>query len=157
MDITRINPDMELKFDFVLSSDVFEHINPPIIVAFENVFKLLRPGGIFVLTVPYLDNPGTKTIEHYPELHRFDVFRREGNFFVSNYTKDGRYQEFSAPVFHGGKGQTLEMRVFSKEDLIEILVNVGFIEIVIHQEEFPDFGIFWQDTQSLPITAIKPQ
>ncbi len=158
LDITCIHPDQEQKYDFVLSSDVFEHVIPPIADAFDNAFKLLRPGGLFVFTVPYLDNPGAKTIEHYPELHRFEIIKRDEKFFVSNYTKDAVYQEFSDPTFHGGDGQTLEMRFFEKDDVIALLNNSGFVDIVIHYEDVPGFGIFWHETQhSWPITARRPK
>ena len=39
--------------DFIISSEVFEHVVPPVRRAFENTFKMLKPGGILVLTVPY--------------------------------------------------------------------------------------------------------
>ena len=31
--------------DFIISSDVFEHLLPPVSRAFENVWKMLKPGG----------------------------------------------------------------------------------------------------------------
>jgi SAM-dependent methyltransferase len=53
LDITDIDPSLEETLDFLIATDVFEHIAPPISVAFENSHKLLKPTGVFILTVPY--------------------------------------------------------------------------------------------------------
>ena len=38
--------------DFVISSDVLEHVAPPYERALSNLLRLLKPGGLLVLTVP---------------------------------------------------------------------------------------------------------
>jgi SAM-dependent methyltransferase len=80
--------------DFIISSDVFEHVTPPVSRAFENVWKMLKPGGVFVLTVPY----GTQreTAEHFPELNEFSIVERDGSFVLRNKTRTGIVQEFNA-------------------------------------------------------------
>lgn len=55
--------------DFVVCSDVLEHVAPPAIIAFHNLRKLVRPGGVLILIVPYLE--GYETIEHYPHLYKW--------------------------------------------------------------------------------------
>src|SRR4029077_10303808 len=77
--------------DFIISSDVFEHVVPPVSRAFENVYKMLNPGGVFVLTVPY----GTQreTIEHFPELNEFSVVEKDGSFVLRNKTRAGVVEE----------------------------------------------------------------
>ncbi len=44
-----LDPKLEGQLDFVISSDVFEHVPPPVDIAFENTRRMLRPGGLFVL------------------------------------------------------------------------------------------------------------
>src|ERR1700739_713583 len=55
--------------EFIISSDVFEHVAPPVSRAFANVWKMLKPGGLLVFTAPY--GIQAETIEHFPELHEF--------------------------------------------------------------------------------------
>ena len=62
LDITDPPTDLEGTLDFLISSDVFEHVPPPVERAFEGVFRLLKPGGVFVLTVPYLLQGETMSI-----------------------------------------------------------------------------------------------
>lgn len=139
--------------DFVISSEVFEHIPPPVDRAFQNVWKLLKTGGVFILTVPYGKIP--ETIEHFPELHDFSVVEQDGRFELHNTTKTGVKQTFTNLIFHGGPGSTLEMRVFAESDLVRHLTESGFDEITIHST--PDFphGIWWAEPWSWPITARK--
>jgi SAM-dependent methyltransferase len=41
--------------DFILSSDVLEHIPNPL-AAFEESFRILKPGGCHIFTVPFYQN-----------------------------------------------------------------------------------------------------
>ena len=50
------------KYDFVICSDVLEHVRPPIDCAFGALARLLKPAGILILTVPY--TLANETIEH---------------------------------------------------------------------------------------------
>ena len=65
-------------------------------------------------------------------------------------------QEFDNLVFHGGAGETLEMRVFSEAGVLEELRHAGFEDIRIRAEPHPDFGIRWEYGWSLPISARRP-
>jgi SAM-dependent methyltransferase len=140
--------------DFVISSEVFEHVQPPVRRAFENVFNLLKPNGLFVLTVPY--GLQDDTIEHFPELHEFKVEKVNGKHILTNLTIDGRIQIFDELVFHGGPGQTLEMRIFSEKALLRHLAAAGFVDVEVHRAPCLEFGISWPQLWSLPITARKP-
>jgi len=62
LDITRIDPALEGSLDFLISTDVFEHIVPPISVAFANVRRLLKPDGVFIFSVPYTLDADTWSI-----------------------------------------------------------------------------------------------
>ena len=52
LDIKLIDDSCENKYDFIISSDVFEHIEPQISTAVENLFKLLKYGGFTVFLFP---------------------------------------------------------------------------------------------------------
>jgi SAM-dependent methyltransferase len=144
-----------MENDFIISSDVFEHVAPPISRAFENVWRMLKPGAVFVLTVPY----GTQreTVEHFPELNEFSIIEKEGSFVLRNKTRTGIVQEFSDLVFHGGPGATLEMRVFSETALVQHLKHAGFVSIKVHRAADLVHGIWWPKPWSFPFSARKPK
>lgn len=154
LDIVSPPPEWLSSFDFVISSDVFEHVAPPVSLAFENALRLLKPGGVLVLTVPY--SPAGETIEHFPELHRYHIEKRDGSSVLVNMTATGSVQEFEHPVFHGGAGETLEMRIFSEKGVLGDLERAGFCDIHIHREPCFEFGIAWSQEWSLPISAKRP-
>jgi len=140
LDITTVEPVQHGQYDFIISSDVFEHICPPISKAFENAFKLLKPGGIVILTVPYLDG---ETREHFPEVRQFSVEREGKSWILLDKTSDGTNQKFSDLIFHGGPGTVLEFRVFGKESLLQDCNAAGFDSVRVHDETIEEFGIVW--------------
>ena len=154
LDITEPPEAWEGSFDAIISSDVFEHVVPPVSLAFLNTLKLLKPGGTLILTVPY--TTASETIEHFPELHRYEIVKQNGEYRLCNQTIDGRRQWFDNLVFHGGPGTTLEMRVFCEADLDHQLASAGFSDIHFRGEPAYDAGIIWHNQWSLPITARKP-
>jgi len=151
---TDISPERRAAYDFIISSEVFEHVVPPVGLAFRNVYEMLKPGGLFVLTVPY--GLQLATIEHFPELHQFSVVEHNGVYQLDNVTKTGVSQVFTQLVFHGGPGSTLEMRIFAESAVLEHCKTAGFEAITVHK--IPDFrhGIWWPEPWSFPITARKP-
>jgi len=150
---TDIPPERRSAYDFVISSEIFEHVVPPVEKAFQNVVTMLKPGGLFVLTVPY--GLQSHTIEHFPELDRFTVTERDGVYHLDNMTKTGISQSFTDLVFHGGPGSTLEMRIFAESAVLQHCRAAGFQSITVHRR--PDFqhGIWWPEPWSFPITAKK--
>lgn len=153
LDITRIEPGAEHSCDFIISTDVFEHVEPPVSLAFDGARRLLKPGGLLVLTVPFITET-EQTLEHFPELHDWQLVQRDdGEYVVRNRRRDGTAEEFPIPVFHGGPGTTLEMRVFSRVSLLRCLSAAGFSDVRVADEPVPEFGIHWQVNWSLPIVA----
>jgi len=143
LDITEKIPKFT-ELDFILSSDVFEHIPPPVERAFEACYAMLKPGGVCVLTVPY--NPGDgQTIEHFPSLHKWKIKNSRTGPYIRNQNRNGEIEIFENLVFHGGDGLTLEMRVFSERDLIRMAKEAGFREVTVLREAFPLIGIFPED------------
>lgn len=151
LDITSIDTTLEGTLDFIISSDVFEHVPPPISIAFENVRKLLKPNGVLIFSVPYIKDG--KTIEHFPDLYKYKIIRKGNKYILKNTTREGKEQIFNNLVFHGGSGATLEMRVFSEFSLREEFTKAGFNILKIYKDPYFDYGIYWANDWSLPIAA----
>ncbi|MHB1872370.1 MAG: class I SAM-dependent methyltransferase [Steroidobacteraceae bacterium] len=139
--------------DFVTCSEVLEHVEPPVQPAFDGLYSLLRPGGTLILTVPYtLD----RTVEHFPDLHAWELRQRDGTRVLINRTRHGAVQEFDDLCFHGGGNAVLEMRVFGLEGIFANLKAAGFTEIRVRDENVLAHGIFLKYNWGLPITARRP-
>src|SRR5690349_12515432 len=65
LDITAIDGSRVGRYDFIVASDVFEHVVPPVANAFANARRMLKPGGKLIFTVPFV--PDGRTKEHFPE------------------------------------------------------------------------------------------
>ena len=90
-----------------------EHVPPPVERAFANLYRMLKPDGLLLLTVPYtLDG---RTVEHFPELHRIRAgLARRPHRAGESRGATARSKCSRISSFHGGDGSTLEMRVFSE-------------------------------------------
>lgn len=151
LDITRMEDGDAGSLDFLLSTDVFEHVAPPVSTAFRNSRRLLKPGGVFVFSVPYRRDG--ETIEHFPDLYEYALLEHGGERILKNRTRTGEEQEFSGLVFHGGPGDTLEMRLFSLSGVIGELHAAGFRDIQILEAPCFEHGIWHRKADSLPIIA----
>ena len=142
------------QYDFLISSEVFEHVAPPIERAFQNAARLLKPNGVLVLTTPY--SLESSTAEHYPDLHEFGIAQVGERMVVVNRTRGGELQVFENPVFHlGATGPALEVREFSESALKKLLEGAGFGTVRIYGENYAPFGIARNESWSLPIAARK--
>jgi SAM-dependent methyltransferase len=151
LDITAVPPERAGRYDFVVASDVFEHVVPPVARAFAGARSLLKRGGVLVFTVPFSLDPDT--VEHFPDLHDWRLEEVDGRFRLHNVTPDGRAQAFDDLVFHGGPGSTLEMRLFSRAALEREFAAAGFAQMRIASEPCPRFGIDWPEPWSVPMVA----
>lgn len=153
LDISNLDPSFDQSCDCLIASEVLEHVNPPVSRSFENCFRILKPGGAMICSVPYsLDD---ETVEHFPDLHHFELFEQNGQQVLKNETRDGKIQLFNNLIFHGGGGHTLEMRLFSRASLLRNLKDAGFKRISILNESYPKFGIIKTEEFSLPLIAHK--
>jgi SAM-dependent methyltransferase len=152
-DVTRPDPNDFGRYDFILSTEVMEHVPPPVEDAFRNLFLMLKPDGLLVMTTPY--TLGGKTREHFPELHDFTLASIGDKTVLVNRRRDESIEVFENLVFHGGPGSTVEMRVFSEESLRENLLGAGFSSVRVATENVPEFGVEHAETWSLPIVARK--
>src|SRR5579859_3371570 len=153
IDITEPHPDLHGTYDFILSSDVFEHIGVPVERAFDEVYKLLKPHGVLCMTVPF--SLKDETLEHFPDLHEYALVGLSGAPVLINRRKDGTLEVRDDLVFHGGHGATLEMRLFSRKDLERKLTTAGFETIIFQTDAVPRFGIAYEGDWSLPMVARK--
>ena len=151
LDIADLPADSPERYDFMIASDVFEHVAPPVSRAFVNAGRLLKPGGLLVFSVPFSLEPGT--VEHFPELHDYRLVESDGRWCLENRTDDGREQSFTDLVFHGGPGSTLEMRLFSRAGLEREFAAAGFAKMRFANEPYLPFGIVWPEPWSVPIVA----
>jgi SAM-dependent methyltransferase len=152
-DVTKPDPNDFGRYDFILSSEVMEHVPPPMEDAFANLFRLLKPDGLLIMTTPY--GFGGKTKEHFPELHDFTLALLGAETVLVNRRRDGSIEVFEDLMFHGGPGSTVEMRLFTEEALRENLLGAGFSSVRVASENVPEFGVFHAGNWSLPIVARK--
>jgi SAM-dependent methyltransferase len=154
LDITESHPDQHGTYDFILSSDVFEHVAPPVSRAFEESFRLLKPNGFLCITVPSLHEVD-ETDEHYPDLHQYSIVELGGEHVLINRKLDKTLEIHGNLVFHGGIGATLEMRLFAQKDLESKLRAAGFSDVTLYSDPLEQFGIFFEGLWSRPLVARK--
>lgn len=153
LDIRDPAPQYRNCADVVVNSEVFEHVIGETQTAFDGALKLLKPGGTMVFSVPYSNKSGS---EHYPGLIDYTPRQREdGTWLADLVFDDGRQETDETPKFHGGPGLTLELRLFSRQRVIDELTAAGFTDIQIHDENLPQFGIQWPDWSRM-VTARAP-
>lgn len=155
LDITDVGERWLGRQRFVISSDVFEHIPlEGLDAAFENLRRLLLPGGVCIFTVPFTKSGQTR--EHFPRLHEFRIVTESGIPVLHNTTVDGVEERFDDLVFHGGDGETLEMRMFAEADLLRRFTDAGFASAEVRVPYAPEFGIMWDMDWAVPIVAVAP-
>lgn len=128
----------EDQFDFIIASEVFEHVPSPVQSAFNNLERLLKPGGVAVFSCPW-ETDGD-TLEHFPHLCDSQLVQLRTGWVLLNRREDGRLETYEDLVFHGGPGSTLERRVFSHDGLMANFRAAGFGEITM-AEDYPKWGI----------------
>ncbi len=141
------------RFDFILSSEVMEHVPAPVETAFSTLHRMLKPDGLLLMTTPY--NLAGGTIEHFPELHEYTLASPGGRTVLVNRRRDGSMEVLENLEFHGGHGSTLEMRKFTEASLRAVLAEAGFSSVDFATQSLPEFGVEHAETWSLPIAARK--
>lgn len=141
------------RYDFAICSDVLEHVAPPISKAFETLSRLLKPTGVLILTVPY--QAAGNTEEHFPDMREYGLTSISGKPVLIKRRTDGSYEASDQIAFHGGAGQTLEMRVWSAEDLQKHLETAGLVNIRFVVEGCEGFGVPSHGSGSIPIIASR--
>jgi hypothetical protein len=153
LDFTSAHPDLYGKYDFILSSDVLEHVAPPVQRVMEEVHSMLKPTGFFGATIPC--NPDNRMREHFPELHEYRVVRLGHSPVLINRRRDGLLEIRDDLSFHGGVGPTLEMRQFAVAFLEPMLERAGFLEVQLLVDDVPPIGVVFDYDVSQPLIARK--
>ena len=60
-------------------------------------------------------------MEHYPDMREYKVVELGGEHVIAILDRDGRKWLDAEPIFHGGPGSTLEMRLFACDDIVRHL------------------------------------
>ena len=94
----------DATFDMVIASDVFEHVRKDE-DGYKEIFRVLKPGGSFVMTVPY-DHERQETIV------RVDTSGEQDKHLLK-------------PEYHGGGGHTLTYRNYGR-DLLSLMHRIGY-------------------------------
>ncbi len=128
--------------DLIVCSDVVEHTLRPPAPVLRNLAAALKPGGHLVLSAPtYLM---ADTVERYPSLAGFEVEpASEGSFRVVFRTRFGTTGIDPAPVFHGGPGRVLELRVISHPQLLEEIRSAGLEILPLVESAMAAHGAAW--------------
>lgn len=151
-DVTDVPPNQRGRYDFIICSEVLEHVAPPIDGALRNLYNLLKPTGVLLVTVPY--TLADSTTEHFPKLHDYGLARLKDTIVLVNRTPGGKVEIHENLVFHGGPGFALELRVLCERDLRRHLRLAGFRDVRFYAEDAPQWGIA-HTGWSLPFSARK--
>lgn len=140
LDVMKFRPDLVDQFDFIICTDVLEHIIGDWRVALNYFHHYLKPNGVLIFSVP-CDLEANQTLEHYPGCIGYDVKEVAGEYLVNINYPLNKTVIAENPIFHGGPGNTLEMRMFSKSELEEFSRLLGFSEFHYYGDNVPKFGI----------------
>ena len=135
------------SLDFIIASEVFEHVAPPVQPAFDNLRRLIKADGLIFFTTPW--RPIGFTVEHFPDLFDWTVTTFRDKHVLINKTAAEEVQAFTNLSFHGGAGETLEMRLFAHSSLIQNFEAAGLIPRFT-ADPIPKFGIVYNLPWSLP-------
>ena len=146
-DIKDVACGEDSSLDFIIATEVFEHIPPPIQPAFDNLYRLIKPDGFIIFSTPW--RPQGHTNEHFPNLFDWVLTQIQKQWLLVNKTKNGEYEIFDKLIFHGGQGQTLEMRLFSRPSLEGHFAHAR-LQAEFAEESCHKYGILFNKPWSLP-------
>lgn len=101
----RCDPSPIGDLDFLIASEVFEHVVPPVTPAFHNAARFLKTSGRLLFTAPWVWDGDPETA--IPELFDWTLARDGERFIIVNLTPDGREEQFCDMAYDGGPGRSL--------------------------------------------------
>ena len=152
-DFTESHPGLYGAYDFILSADVLEHVAPPVERVIGEIYRLLKPHGFLAATVPCA--PSGEMREHFPDLHEYRVAPLGNSAVLINRRRDGSLEIREDLAFHGGGGDTLEMRRFGIAGIGATAIEAGFREVRYWDDNVPGIGILFDADVSQPFIARK--
>jgi O-antigen biosynthesis protein len=131
IDVQRISFESN-RFDIILSSDIMEHVRNDS-AAHREIFRCLKPGGVYIFTVPYRE-------DQFRTLRLVDTSSEQDIFLAK-------------PHYHGDPltGGILAYRIYGR-DLIDELQAIGFMVRFLRLDVASE-GIFGGDC----FIATRPQ
>ena len=137
LDSDRI-PENDASFDCVIMNEVFEHLRINLISSMREVCRVLRPGGLLLLSTPNLRS--VRGI--YNLLWRQEAYCSMGGIY-ENYA----YLENLGVMGH--------VREYTSKEVTDFLQQIGFeIEGIIYRGSYSD-GWFWKLSQQF--TRMRPE
>lgn len=129
-------PQKDNTFDVVTSTETIEHL-PNHSAMLRETKRVLRKGGILVLTVPSLH---TK----FPSVNPLSVLRAALSLYNPAFLPQDSgllrpYSQKTCDAFDKKREETVVHKAFSKNQLKEILMNHGFSVIELRTIIFPSF------------------
>ncbi len=123
------------SFDIILSSDVFEHVPDPY-KGFSEVFRILRPGGRHIFTVPFYS----------------DRFHDEVRAIVD---ADGSIENLMPPMYHRDpiRPEGIIVYVIFSWEMLDKLREIGY-QVTVHNARDPAHGILGGG--AIVFEAMKP-
>lgn len=124
LDVRSVPEALVGTAEFVVCSEVLEHVEPPVQPALDGLARLLRPGGFAVITVPDvgLKPPG----EHYPDLVEWSV---RDDHSIDWRDSTGKSAHDPDPEWHGGAGLTLAFRRWTADELDAAILAAGLTAV----------------------------
>ena len=123
LDIRKLDFEMaplpfdDCEFDAVIFNEVFEHLRINPIFTMKEVYRVLKPGGILLLSTPNLTS-----------LKGWHFFALKGRLAPDPYNEFSKLEE----VGHMG-----HVRIYAVNEVVRFLDKIGFVpEYVIHRGEF---------------------
>ena len=120
LDLRKVPEVAKAKFEFVICSDVLEHIDTDLELAVSGLKNLLNENGFAVISVPVDGDHGH--LEFYPGLISFSI---KDDIVTWNDQNNMPHKDID-PEFHGGRGQNLAFRKFSDNTIEDLLLKCGF-------------------------------
>jgi 2-polyprenyl-3-methyl-5-hydroxy-6-metoxy-1,4-benzoquinol methylase len=92
LDITSDDWQRYSDLDFVICTEVFEHILQPLEVGFRNMRQMLKKNGVLVFSAPFTGAP--QTTEHFPGMTNFVTCQVGDRWLVVSRKADGGYDVY---------------------------------------------------------------
>jgi SAM-dependent methyltransferase len=132
VDVQRTHFD-DATFDAILSADVLEHVPSPE-AALREIFRVLRPGGRHLFTVPFHQQRFTTEVR-------------------ATLGDDGVVAHLAPPIFHSApRTPALVFNIFAV-DLLVLLERIGF-EPQLHFVHAPEAGMLGNN--GIVIDCLRP-